>query len=117
MATRPRPGSRARPPSPSPLPSASHGALTRLDRAIATTSARSLRPEGDGRKPGRDAEALRGALAETGIDTDKMNDDGPVAGGVGGPFVPFKVDPSAGPFEATLNALQPRIAAVTACAA
>jgi murein DD-endopeptidase MepM/ murein hydrolase activator NlpD len=55
---------------------------------------------------------LRGALAETGLDTDKLAATTTIAKGVGGPFVPFKVDASAGPFEATLSALQPRISAV-----
>ncbi|PZU84426.1 MAG: hypothetical protein DI527_22800 [Chelatococcus sp.] len=55
---------------------------------------------------------LRGALSETGIDTDRLAAQIGVASGVGGPFVPFKIDASAGPFEARLSSLQPRIATV-----
>jgi murein DD-endopeptidase MepM/ murein hydrolase activator NlpD len=88
-------------------------ALTRLDRAIATTAGAQLAALKDMDESLADSQKrMRGALAEIGIDTDKMNPVGPVAGGTGGPFVPFKVDPSRGPFEATLDALQPRIAAV-----
>lgn len=58
---------------------------------------------------------MRGALAETGLDTDRLAASVTPAGkgGVGGPFVPFKVDAAAGPFEATLSALQPRIATIS----
>jgi murein DD-endopeptidase MepM/ murein hydrolase activator NlpD len=88
-------------------------ALDRLDRALSQTAGAQLAAL-------RDMDAtlteshkrLRGALAETGLDTDRMAAPSGAAKGVGGPFVPFKIDPNAGPFEATLNALQPRIAAV-----
>ncbi|MFC5509087.1 MULTISPECIES: M23 family metallopeptidase [Hyphomicrobiales] len=88
-------------------------ALDRLDRALSQTAGAQLAAL-------RDMDAtlteshkrLRGALAETGLDTDRMAAPSGAAKGVGGPFVPFKIDPNAGPFEATLSALQPRIAAV-----
>lgn len=55
---------------------------------------------------------LRSALAETRLDTDKLAVATPVPKGVGGPLVPVNIDASAGPFEATLSSLQPRIATV-----
>lgn len=69
--------------------------LKQMDRALSETQRR-----------------LRGALSETGLDTDKLASRVRTDSAMGGPFVPFKVDASAGPFEATLHALQPRIAAV-----
>lgn len=88
-------------------------ALDRLDRALSQTAGAQLAAL-------RDMDAtlteshkrLRGALAETGLDMERMAAQSGVAKGVGGPFVPFKIDPAAGPFEATLSALQPRIASV-----
>lgn len=87
-------------------------ALTRLDRAIDKTSAAQLAllKEMD-ETLAESQKRLRGALSETGLDPDRLVRSGG-ASGVGGPFVPFKVDASAGPFEARLSALQPRIAAV-----
>lgn len=87
--------------------------LARLDRAISATSGAQLAALRDmDQSLAETQKKLRGALSETGLDTDRMAvNDGP-KGGVGGPFVPFKVDPSAGPFEATLSGLQPRIATV-----
>jgi murein DD-endopeptidase MepM/ murein hydrolase activator NlpD len=89
-------------------------ALTRLDRAITNTSGAQLAALKDMDETlAASQKRLRGALSETGLDTDKLAAQSSVAkGGVGGPFVPFKIDPSTGPFEATLSALQPRIAAV-----
>lgn len=55
---------------------------------------------------------LRSALSETGLDAEKLSAPAAPTGGMGGPFVPVKLDSSAGPFEATLNALQPRVASV-----
>lgn len=88
-------------------------ALTRLDKAIARTTDAQLEAldEIDASLVAKQR-SLRLALAETGLDTDKLANGNVVAGGTGGPFVPFKVDASAGPFEARLSALQPRIAAV-----
>ena len=88
-------------------------ALSRLDRAIASTSGAQLAALKDmDQTLAESQKQLRGALSETGLDTDRMAAQGSVAKGVGGPFVPFKIDPAAGPFEATLSALQPRITAV-----
>lgn len=56
--------------------------------------------------------SLRTALAETGLNADRLIASGAVPKDVGGPFVPIKIDPGAGPFEATLHSLQPRIAEV-----
>lgn len=71
--------------------------LQQVDRALSETQKR-----------------LRGALAETGLDTAKLSGRRPSPdAAMGGPFVPFKLDASAGPFEATLVALQPRIAETT----
>ena len=91
-------------------------ALTRLDRAIANTSGAQLAALKEMDETLAESQKrLRGALSETGLDTDRMATQSSIAksaGGVGGPFVPFKIDATAGPFEATLSALQPRIAAV-----
>jgi murein DD-endopeptidase MepM/ murein hydrolase activator NlpD len=88
-------------------------ALTRLDGAIARTAEAQIEAldEIDANLAAKQ-KSLRLALAETGLDTDKLANGNVVTGGTGGPFVPFKVDASAGPFEARLHALQPRIAAV-----
>ena len=99
--------------APAPAPAQRVAAvLDRLETAIATTSAEQIETlkEMD-QSLAASQKHLRAALAETGLDINHIN---PVAsaGGTGGPFVPFKVDPSAGPFEASLSALQPRIAAV-----
>lgn len=89
-------------------------ALTQLDQAIERSTATQLATLRDiDRTLGETQKTLRGALAETGLDTDKLAAATAVAKGVGGPFVPVKLDASAGPFETTLNSLQPRIAAVT----
>lgn len=56
-------------------------------------------------------QALRSALSGLGVDPERIAPAEPPSG-VGGPFVPIKIDPASGPFEATLHALQPRIAAV-----
>jgi murein DD-endopeptidase MepM/ murein hydrolase activator NlpD len=89
-------------------------ALTRLDRHITRTSGAQIAVLREiDENLAETQKRLRGALSETGIDTDRFATEAGVASGVGGPFVPFKVDASAGPFEATLSALQPRIAAVT----
>ena len=88
-------------------------ALARLDRAIASTSGAQLDALKDMDETLAESQKrLRGALSETGLDTDRLAAQSSIAKGVGGPFVPFKIDASAGPFEATLSALQPRIAAV-----
>ena len=88
-------------------------ALKRLDGAIAATSGAQLAALADMDESLAETQRhMRNALAETGLDTDRMNAPALVSGGTGGPFVPFKIDPTAGPFEARLQALQPRIAAV-----
>lgn len=88
-------------------------ALTRLDRSIANSSGAQLVALKDMDETLAETQKrLRGALSETGLDTDRMVAQSSIAKGVGGPFVPLKIDPSAGPFEATLSALQPRISAV-----
>lgn len=92
------------------------GTLDQLDRSITTTASAQLAALRQMDESLADSQKmLRGALAETGLDTDRLAAAvTPAArGGVGGPFVPFNIDASAGPFEATLSALQPRIAAVT----
>lgn len=88
-------------------------ALDRLDRALSQTAGAQLAALQDMDASLTESHRrLRGALAETGLDPDRMAVQTGVAKGVGGPFVPFKIDPNAGPFEATLSALQPRIASV-----
>jgi len=88
-------------------------ALTILDRAIKTTSGAQLAAlEEMDESLAETQKTIRGALAETGLDSERLSVGGIVAGGTGGPFVPFKIDASAGPFEARLSALQPRIASV-----
>ncbi|WP_262330707.1 M23 family metallopeptidase [Bosea sp. BH3] len=68
-------------------------ALKEMDQSLAATQKR-----------------LRSALAETGLDAERLAAaQGGAAAGVGGPLVPVNLDPSAGPFEATLVALQPRM--------
>lgn len=87
--------------------------LARLDRAISATGNAQLEALRDMDKGLAETQKkLRGALSETGLDTDRMTVDDVAKSGVGGPFVPFKIDPSAGPFEATLSTLQPRMATV-----
>jgi len=88
-------------------------ALSHLDQAIdKTTSAQLAALKEMDETLAESQKRLRGALSETGLDPDRLAAQSGIAKGVGGPFVPFKIDASAGPFEATLNALQPRIAAV-----
>ena len=86
--------------------------LTRLDKAIAGTSDAQLSALKEMDETlAATQKRLRTALAETGLDAERLTPPGN-AGGVGGPFIPVKLDPSAGPFEATLTALQPRMASV-----
>lgn len=88
-------------------------ALNRLDKAMTSTSGAQLAALQDmDESLAETQKRIRGALAETGLDSDKLTVAGPAPAGVGGPFVPFKIDPTTGPFEAKLHALQPRIAAV-----
>ena len=88
-------------------------ALTRLDGAIARTSDAQLSALKDMDEQVAAAQKrLRSALAETGLDPERLAAPAAAAGGMGGPLVPVKLDPSEGPFVATLNALQPRLAAV-----
>ena len=84
--------------------------LGRLDRAMATTSDAQIAALRDMDETlAATQKRLRGALAETGLDAERLAAQSGTDGGVGGPFVPVKLDPSAGPFEATLTALQPRM--------
>lgn len=88
-------------------------ALTRLDKAMANTTQAQLAALTEMDESLTETQKrIRGALSETGLDTERMSLNATVAGGTGGPFVPFKIDPSAGPFEARLNALQPKVTAV-----
>lgn len=88
-------------------------ALDRLDRHIARTSGAQIAVLKDMDQSLTETQKrLRGALSETGIDPDRFAAQNGSTAGTGGPFVPFKIDASTGPFEATLSALQPRIAAV-----
>jgi murein DD-endopeptidase MepM/ murein hydrolase activator NlpD len=98
-----------------PVPPAKRVAetLTQLDQSIERSSATQLAALREiDRTLGETQKALRNALAETRLDTDKLAVATPVPKGVGGPLVPVNLDPSAGPFEATLSSLQPRIATV-----
>ena len=88
-------------------------ALIQLDQSIERSSATQLAALQEIDKTlGDTQKALRGALAETRLDTDKLAVATSVPKGVGGPLVPINLDASAGPFEATLSSLQPRIATV-----
>jgi murein DD-endopeptidase MepM/ murein hydrolase activator NlpD len=88
-------------------------ALSRLDRHISRTSGAQIAALKEMDETLAETQKrLRGALSDTGIDADRFAAQSGSAPGIGGPFVPFKIDPSAGPFEATLSSLQPRIAAV-----
>lgn len=88
-------------------------ALIQLDQSIERSSATQLAALREIDKTlGDTQKTLRGALAETRLDTDKLAVATPVPKGVGGPLVPVNLDASAGPFEATLSSLQPRIATV-----
>jgi murein DD-endopeptidase MepM/ murein hydrolase activator NlpD len=55
--------------------------------------------------------ALRSVVSEVGLDPDRVAAAGRQSG-QGGPFVPANLDPKAGPFEASVIRLQPRISAV-----
>jgi murein DD-endopeptidase MepM/ murein hydrolase activator NlpD len=88
-------------------------ALTRLDGAMARTSDAQLSALKDmDERVAAAQKRLRSALAETGLDLERLAAPASATSGMGGPFVPVKLDPSEGPFAATLNALQPRLAAV-----
>jgi murein DD-endopeptidase MepM/ murein hydrolase activator NlpD len=98
-----------------PVPPAKRvaGALIQLDQSIERSSAAQLAALRDiDRTLGETQKTLRGALAETRLDTDKLAAANSVTKGVGGPLVPLNIDPAAGPFEAALSSLQPRIATV-----
>ncbi|WP_091828640.1 M23 family metallopeptidase [Bosea lupini] len=88
-------------------------ALTQLDQSIERSSVTQLAALRElDRNLGDTQKTLRSALAETRLDTDKLAVAVQAPKGVGGPLVPVNLDPSAGPFEATLSSLQPRIATV-----
>ena len=81
-------------------------ALIQLDQSIERSSATQLATLREiDQSLGDTQKTLRSALAETGLDTDKLAAATPVPKGVGGPFVPVKLDASAGPFETTLSSL------------
>ena len=87
--------------------------LTRLDGALTRTSDAQLSAlKTMDERVAAAQKRLRNALAETGLDPDRLAAPASAAGGMGGPFVPVKLDPSEGAFPATFNALQPRLAAV-----
>lgn len=87
-------------------------ALTRLDKAMGSASEAQIAALKDmDESLAATQRRLRSALTETGLDVDRLAAS-TVTGGIGGPFVPVKLDPSAGPFEATLTALQPRMSSV-----
>ncbi|MFJ5370551.1 peptidoglycan DD-metalloendopeptidase family protein, partial [Bosea sp. CER48] len=99
-------------PQPEPPAKRVEAALTRLDKAIASTSDAQISALKDMDETlAATQKRLRSALAETGLDAERLAASN-LAGGMGGPFVPVKLDPSAGPFEATLTALQPRMSSV-----
>ncbi len=84
--------------------------LSQLDNAIARTSNAQIGALKDMDQKVADAQKrLRSALAETGLDTDRMSVAVKTEGGIGGPLVPVNLDASAGPFEATLTAMQPSL--------
>ncbi|MCO5092992.1 M23 family metallopeptidase [Bosea sp. (in: a-proteobacteria)] len=88
-------------------------ALTTLDSAIARTSDAQLTALKDMDETlAATQKRLRSALADTGLNPERLAAPATAAAGMGGPFVPVKLDASAGPFEATLSALQPRVASV-----
>ncbi|SDH05345.1 M23 family metallopeptidase [Bosea robiniae] len=88
-------------------------ALTKLDGAMARTSNAQLSTLKEMDETlAVTQKRLRSALAETGLDADRLAAPAASAGGMGGPFVPVKLDPSESPFAATLSALQPRVASV-----
>lgn len=55
--------------------------------------------------------ALRNVVADVGLDPDRLA-TAPGISGQGGPFIPVRLDPKIGPFEAAVVRLQPRIQAV-----
>ncbi|MCP4559416.1 MAG: M23 family metallopeptidase [Bosea sp.] len=98
-----------------PVPPAKRVAetLIQLDQSIERSSATQLAALREiDKNLGDTQKTLRSALAETRLDTDRLAVATPLPKGVGGPLVPINLDASAGPFEATLSSLQPRIATV-----
>lgn len=98
-----------------PVPPAKRVAetLIQLDQSIERSSATQLAALREiDKNLGDTQKTLRSALAETRLDTDRLAVATPLPKGVGGPLVPVNLDASAGPFEATLSSLQPRIATV-----
>jgi murein DD-endopeptidase MepM/ murein hydrolase activator NlpD len=87
-------------------------ALSRLDKAMAgTADAQIAALKEMDESLVAIQKRLRSALAETGLDAERLAAAN-VAGGMGGPFVPVKLDASDSPFAATLSSLQPRAASV-----
>ncbi len=85
--------------------------LARLDDALARTSDAQLAALKDMDDKLVETQAkLKTALAETGLNIDRLAAPATVEGGTGGPFVPVKLDTSAGPFGAAINDIQPRLA-------
>lgn len=97
--------------APQPPAKRVEATLTRLDEALSRTSDAQLAAlrEMDGKLLDTQAK-LKSALAETGLNIDKMAAPATVEGGTGGPFVPVKLEASAGAFGAALNDIQPRLA-------
>ena len=54
----------------------------------------------------RSVQRLKVALAESGLPADKLTTPPKPKGGVGGPFIPMKLDPKGSPFEAEVARLQ-----------
>ncbi len=56
--------------------------------------------------------SLKSVVAEVGLDPDRLAPANRQAAGQGGPFIPANLDPKAGPFEASVARMQPKIIAV-----
>lgn len=87
--------------------------LSRLDEALSRTSdaqVAALR-EMDSKLIETQTK-LRSALAETGLNIDRMAASATLEGGTGGPFVPVKLDQSAGSFGMAISEIQPKLAAL-----
>jgi murein DD-endopeptidase MepM/ murein hydrolase activator NlpD len=100
-------------PQPEPPAKRVEATLARLDDAMARTSDAQLAALKDMDDKLAETQAkLKTALADTGLNIDRFAAPATVEGGTGGPFVPVKIDASAGPFGATINDIQPRLAAL-----
>jgi murein DD-endopeptidase MepM/ murein hydrolase activator NlpD len=87
-------------------------ALIQIDRRLSTVAASQLRALGHMETSVTKAHAsLRSIVTDVGLDPDRLAMSGR-QGGQGGPFIPAQIDPRAGPFEASVTRLQPRISAM-----